>query len=106
MVKEKSKDSLLYIQRQKIIIEKMIRLYCHKKEGHNTLCPSCIELLDYASKRLDHCPYGKNKPSCKRCKIHCYQSEMRLKIQKVMRFSGPRMLMYEPIATLKHWFGK
>ena len=82
----------------------MIELYCHK--NHNTkkheLCPECQELLDYVKLRRSKCPHGDNKPFCANCKIHCYKPVMREKIRKVMRFSGPRIVMYHPIIAFKH----
>lgn len=94
------------IENQKKIVETMIRLYCRKAEKNETLCDDCKALLDYAHFRLDHCRYGENKTSCKHCKTHCYRPEMREKIRKVMRFSGPRMIIYHPLAAIKHMFGR
>ncbi|MBL4938585.1 nitrous oxide-stimulated promoter family protein [Clostridium sp. YIM B02515] len=34
--------------------------------------------------------------------MHCYKTEYREKIKDVMRFSGPRMIIYEPRLALKH----
>lgn len=81
----------------------MIRLYCRKKEGNKSLCEDCRELLEYASARLEYCPFGEGKTACNRCKIHCYKPEMREKIRQVMRFAGPRMVFYHPVMTLRHW---
>jgi aldehyde:ferredoxin oxidoreductase len=33
-------------------------------------------LFAYAQKRLDKCVFGE-KPACKQCPVHCYQSETR-----------------------------
>lgn len=90
------------IEKEKAVVELMIRLYCRKREGHTTLCSSCRELLKYAHRRLDHCRYGNNKPTCKKCPIHCYQPEMKRRIKDVMRWAGPRMLLYHPLAALHH----
>lgn len=92
------------IEQEKRTVERMIKLYCQLKEGNGVLCENCCELKDYALKRLDNCPFGENKTSCKRCKIHCYKPEMREKIREVMRFSGPRMLLHHPIDAIKHIF--
>lgn len=80
----------------------MIRLYCRHKEGNGYLCDRCSELLEYAEKRLTHCPFGESKKSCRRCSVHCYSQTMRERIRNVMRYSGPRMFFYSPIETLKH----
>lgn len=80
----------------------MIHLYCRHKEGNQELCDSCHALLQYAHGRLSLCPFGNKKSTCKRCEIHCYKPEMRKQMQKVMRYSGPRMIFYHPWAALYH----
>ncbi|MFR2071214.1 MAG: nitrous oxide-stimulated promoter family protein [Bacteroides nordii] len=92
------------IDREKRIVELMIRLYCRKKEKNECLCLQCEELLRYAHARLDHCPFGENKSSCKQCTVHCYKPVMRERMRQVMRFSGPRMLLYAPWEAIKHLF--
>lgn len=82
----------------------MVRLYCRRKEGNAELCPQCRELLGYAEARLDHCPFGERKRSCKRCSIHCYKPSMRSRIQAVMRYAGPRMPIHEPLEAIRHIF--
>lgn len=42
------------------------------------------------------------KKFCSSCKIHCYREEERKKIREVMKFSGPRMLIYHPLLVIKH----
>lgn len=91
------------IEYEKKVIEKMIRLYCHKKEGNSDLCPSCVELLKYSCDRLDKCRYGNNKLACKKCPVHCYHPDMKEKIRAVMRFAGPRMIIYHPIDAVRHF---
>ena len=66
------------------------------------LCPQCQALLDYAHKRLEHCKFGEDKPSCTRCPVHCYKPAMREQIRQVMRYSGPRMLLHNPIMAIRH----
>ena len=82
----------------------MVRLYCRKKEGNSELCDSCRQLLAYAESRLEHCPFGERKTSCRRCTVHCYKPSMRQQMREVMRFSGPRMIFYEPLETIRHIF--
>lgn len=94
------------IRREKKTVELMIRLYCRKKEKNKSLCPACAGLLQYACSRLDHCPWGERKTTCKHCVIHCYAPEMRERMREVMRFAGPRMLFYHPFAALRHLFSK
>lgn len=80
----------------------MIRLYCRKKEKNGILCSGCQELLQYAHARLDRCPFGEKKSSCKKCTVHCYKPAMREQMKQVMRFSGPRMLLYAPCEAIRH----
>lgn len=52
--------------------------------------------------RRDKCPFGEGKSFCSNCPIHCYKSDMREKIRQVMRYSGPRMLLYHPVVAMSH----
>lgn len=90
------------IAEEQRVIRQMIQLYCRKKEGHTTLCDNCRELLEYATRRLEHCRYGATKPTCRKCPIHCYRPDMQARIQAVMRWAGPRMLFHHPLAAVKH----
>ena len=90
------------ITREKKIVELMIRLYCKRKERNRELCPACQDLLKYAHARLAHCPFGEKKSTCRLCTVHCYKPEMRQRMQSVMRYAGPRMLLYHPIAAIRH----
>lgn len=90
------------IEEEKAVVGQMIRLYCRKHERNKTLCPECKKLLDYANFRLDHCRYGGRKPTCKICPTHCYQPEMKERIREVMRWAGPRMILYHPAAAIRH----
>ncbi|MCP4709781.1 MAG: nitrous oxide-stimulated promoter family protein [Planctomycetes bacterium] len=76
-------------QNEREIITRFIEVYCRKQHGgkHRSLCVSCQDLLDYAMKRLEKCPYDP-KPKCKHCQTHCYRGDYRDKIREVMRFSG------------------
>lgn len=96
------KDNSCKIQREKRTVEFMIRLYCKHIEKNKQLCPSCRELIEYAHTRLEHCRFGQDKPSCRKCPVHCYKPVMRERIQVVMRTMGPRMFLYAPIAALRH----
>ena len=90
------------IEKEKQTVEQMIRLYCRKKEGNGTLCPQCRELLEYAQTRLSRCPFGDGKSTCRICTVHCYKPEMRDRMRVVMRWAGPRMLFYHPVAAIRH----
>lgn len=111
--------------REQETVSMMIRLYCRKNhwkgsrqlwksndnngsgssghgKGQDYLCPECRELLVYAEKKIQRCPFMENKTFCSNCRVHCYQSEMREKIRDVMRFSGPRMFIYHPFMAVHH----
>ena len=89
-------------EREKVIVSRMIALYCRKNHGGKTLCPDCAALDAYARQRSDKCPFMETKTFCSNCRVHCYQPEMREKIRAVMRFSGPRMLFHHPIPAIHH----
>lgn len=90
-------------QREKKIVSQMIVLYCRKKHQEKSgLCLKCQELNEYAKMRSDKCPFMETKTFCSNCKVHCYKPEMREQIREVMRFSGPRMILYHPVAAIRH----
>ncbi|MBI5324277.1 MAG: nitrous oxide-stimulated promoter family protein [Ignavibacteriae bacterium] len=91
------------IEREKITVGAMIKLYCRLEHGsRGTLCSDCDGMFDYVMKKLDKCPFDEDKPTCLNCSIHCYKSVEREKIRQVMRFSGPKMLIYHPIHAILH----
>ena len=87
---------------EKFVVELMIRMYCRHKEHNRELCGQCSGLLEYAFQRLDRCRFGAGKPTCRQCPVHCYRKDMRERIRTIMRWSGPRMLLYHPIAAIRH----
>jgi len=88
-------------------IRRMLTLYCRANHGDNKgLCSQCQELLDYAMKRVDKCPYGEDKPVCANCPIHCYQPIQREAVKQVMRYSGPRILLKSPLLTARYMYRK
>lgn len=92
------------IEREKIVVAKMIALYCRHKLGFKEMPKEYIALVDYAHIQLDRCKFGDSKSSCEKCPIHCYKPDMRNKIREVMRWSGPRMIIYAPFALIRHIF--
>ena len=87
-------------------IEAMITIYCrdhqHNLNGH--LCGTCIDILNYAERRLLKCPFKETKPTCGNCTIHCYNKKMRKKVIEVMRYAGPIMIFKHPIMAMQHLF--
>jgi predicted amidophosphoribosyltransferase len=90
------------IKRESDTVTAMIALYCMKNHNPDGLCPECIELIDYASKRLDKCPFQEGKTTCAKCPVHCYKPDMRERIRAVMRYSGPRMIYRHPFMAVLH----
>ena len=91
-------------QKEQQVVDEMLRLYCRKNHGSTSaeMCPECRSLADYAQARSARCPFMAQKTFCANCKVHCYKPDMREKIRRVMRFSGPRMLFYHPLLVLWH----
>ncbi|MCI5772964.1 MAG: nitrous oxide-stimulated promoter family protein [Erysipelotrichaceae bacterium] len=83
--------------KEKVLVTKMIRLYGKKHDDINT-----DELIRYALAKIDKCPMMAEKSFCSKCKIHCYQEPYRFQIKKVMRYSGPRMMINHPWLVIKH----
>ena len=98
------KDLNVKREREKKTVREMIALYCRKNHGTSkgTLCDECRELAEYAFQRSDQCPFMEQKTFCSNCKAHCYKPEMRERIRKVMRFSGPRMIFHHPVMAIRH----
>ncbi|MDD2465119.1 MAG: nitrous oxide-stimulated promoter family protein [Desulfobulbus sp.] len=91
------------MRREARTVEAMIRRYC--RDHHHTeaaLCSECDQLLVYARKRLQNCPFQEGKTSCGQCPVHCYSQEQRTRIREVMRYAGPRMLLSHPFMALMH----
>jgi hypothetical protein len=93
------------IEKEKRTVERMIRYSCESNHDSlaGSLCEECSELLDYSHARLDCCSYGEDKPTCRKCEIHCYRPAMREEIRRVMRFSGPRLALHAPADWIRHW---
>ncbi|WP_316368929.1 nitrous oxide-stimulated promoter family protein [Candidatus Thiodiazotropha sp. CDECU1] len=95
------------IEREKLTVSAMMRIFC--RDHHHTdgiLCEDCDKLLDYARRRLDSCPFQEKKPACNHCTVHCYSKDMRVRVQDVMRYAGPRMVFRHPLLSLYHLFDK
>jgi hypothetical protein len=96
-------DTPRRIARERRTVQAMVQLYCRMlHDGGDGLCDDCSTLSAYALARLNACRFADEKPVCNRCPMHCYRSQKRKAIRAVMRFSGPRMLLYHPILALSH----
>ena len=98
------KDLQTKREREKRMVSEMIALYCRNRHGtkKGSLCPECAALTEYARQRSDKCPFMEHKTFCSNCRVHCYAPQMREKIRAVMRYSGPRMMFYHPVAAIRH----
>ena len=90
------------IKSEKDTVEKMIQYYCQKKHASDTICDDCSSLIAYSHQRLDACQFGEDKPTCRKCPVHCYSPSNRDKIRAVMRHSGPRMMFRAPLNWINH----
>ena len=88
--------------RERRTIEAMVMLYCRGKHDSRKLCPECYELLSYCNRRLDLCPFREQKPTCRKCSVHCYNPQMRERIKPVMHYSGPHLLFRHPVLAIQH----
>ena len=70
------------IDREKRTIAFMIRLYCR------------------------HRLHQQEPSECKRCPCHCYAPEQRERVRQIMRWTGPRMILYAPLEVLRHLLNK
>lgn len=61
-----------------------------------------INLLEYSILRLTKCVLKDQKLTCKKCPIHCYKAHQKKDIQDIMRWAGPRMLLYHPVLAILH----
>lgn len=98
------------------LIGKFTELWCRGKRhpgaaphalewglGEFVLCPDCAAFIDYAAKKRVVCPLETQKPTCKRCKIHCYAPSQRAMVRDIMSWSGRRMIMRGRIDYLYHY---
>lgn len=88
---------------EKEIFDKMTLIYC--KDHHcSSICTRCNEIILYAHRRIDLCKFGKNKSFCSKCLIHCFKTDIREDVKKIMRYSGPRIIFHHPLMAFKHMF--
>ena len=95
---------MTHLEQEKKTVRQIVEIYCYREKHSSSkgLCEECSALLDYACQRLNSCSFGEQKPTCKKCPVHCYKPEMREKIRQVMRYAGPRMIWYHPLTAIRH----
>lgn len=89
--------------REKRTLQTMVMLFCGAKHEGNAPCPDCASLIEYASTRIDRCPFIESKPTCLRCTVHCFEEPVRVRVRAVMRYSGPRMAYRHPLMSILHF---
>ena len=72
--------------------------------GARELCSECASFLEYAITKRMKCPLEAEKPTCKHCRIHCYDQSRREKVREIMSYVGRRMVMRGRIDYLWHYF--
>lgn len=81
------------------VVTLMIKLYYKKNKCSDI---GYDELLEYVTLRQQKCPFKETKTFCSNCKVHCYTEKYKIKIKEIMRYSGPRMILYHPILAIQH----
>jgi len=94
------------LQREWRTMQAMVGIYCrgqgHERRPDVDLCQVCSAFFEYATRRLEKCPYGPAKPTCARCPVHCYKPQPRELARTIMRYSGPRMMLRHPWLSITH----
>lgn len=100
------------------LIGKFVEVYCAGKHtgaehvpvalpgglGDRSLCPECRLFLEYAIVKRLKCPLEAEKPSCKHCRIHCYDKTHREKVREIMSYAGRKLMMRGRVDYLWHYF--
>lgn len=99
------------------LIGKFVEIYCAGKHGASdrstvtlpgglgsrTICPSCAAFLEYAVTKRMKCPLEAEKPTCKRCRIHCYAPQQRQLVREIMSYSGRKLILRGRLDYLIHY---
>ena len=100
------------------LIGKFVEVYCTGKHraaersavtlpsglGERSLCPECRSFLEYAVIKRLKCPLEAEKPTCKHCRIHCYDRPRREKARKIMSYAGRRLMLQGRLDCVWHYF--
>jgi hypothetical protein len=100
------------------LIGKFVEVYCAGKHqtaehasitlsadlGERSLCKECEAFLEYAVAKRLKCPLEAEKPSCKHCRIHCYDKSHREKVREIMSYAGRKLMMRGRLDYLWHYF--
>lgn len=89
------------VEKRKKILSAMFDIYIKK---HPEEVKSVDSLKSYAFQRIEKCPNKGKNIYCSSCTIHCFPEYERAHMKKIMRFAGPRMMIYHPLMALDHAF--
>ena len=64
------------------------------------------KMIEYCQTQLSHCRWQDEKPPCKFCTSHCYAKKQREQVRLIMRWMGPRMVLYAPLEVVRHLLKK
>lgn len=100
---EASPKAMARAAREKKTVRAMVLMYCRAHgHGEKPPCEECGAIIEYASARIDGCPFIQDKPTCLSCSVHCYEESKRERIRTIMRYSGPRMVYRHPVLAVRH----
>lgn len=100
------------------LIGKFVEVYCAGKHraaerasislpadlGERSICKECEAFLEYAVAKRLKCPLEAEKPTCKHCRIHCYDKPHREKVREIMSYAGRKLMMRGRLDYLWHYF--
>ncbi len=99
------------------LIGKFVEVYCAGKHrtaprspvplaglGERTVCAECAAFLEYAILKRLKCPLEAEKPTCKHCRIHCYDKLRREKVREIMAYAGRTLMLRGRLDYLWHYF--
>ena len=90
------------IDQEKETLREMVTLYCRHRLKATSMPEPYEQLVDYAYKRLERCRWGTKKPNCHQCRVHCYAPDKRQQVREIMKWAGPRMIIYAPIKAMRY----
>jgi len=112
-------ETLTKLQKKDIkLIGKFVEVYCEGRHGtgerslfclpaglgERRLCAECAEFMAYAVARRTKCPLEAEKPTCKHCRIHCYNKANLAKVKEIMAYSGKKLMLRGRLDYIWHYF--
>jgi hypothetical protein len=72
--------------------------------GERRLCHECSLFMRYAVTRRTKCPLEAEKPTCKHCRVHCYNTANLEKVKEIMAYSGMKLMLRGRLDYIWHYF--